>query len=286
MIIRQRLPQYFYLIRFHKPIGTLLLLWPTLWAMWIASQGHPDGKLLAVFILGVFLMRAAGCIMSDIFDRRFDAQVRRTRERPLASGKISMIEAIILLILLAISAFALVYINCNQLTIQFAMIGAALTIFYPLLKRITHLPQLGLGVAFSWGVPMAFAATTESVSCDGFILFLTCVIWPVIYDTFYAMVDREDDSKIGVKSTAILFGRSELLMIASLQLLFLLMLIVVGCIFQLKRIYYQSLLLVLFLFLYQLYLAKDRNQEQCLKAFINNHWVGLIIFMGIYLNYL
>lgn len=285
MLIK-RLPQYFYLMRFHKPIGILLLLWPTLWALTLAGSGHLNSKIVGIFITGVILMRAAGCIMSDTFDRHFDAQVRRTRERPLASGTLNIFEAMILMMLLSSAAFMLVFFNCNQLTIELSFFGAAIAFIYPLLKRVTHLPQVGLGVAYTWGVPMAFAAVKGSVGSNAWFLFLTGAIWPVIFDTFYALVDREDDCKIGVKSTAILFGRHALLMIALLQLLWMMMLIVVGFIFHLNSFYFESLFGVFLLFIYQLYLAKDSDRDQCFKAFLNNNWVGFLIFIGIYASYL
>lgn len=286
MMLIKRLPEYLHLMRFEKPIGILLLLWPTLWALTLAGSGHPDGKIVGVFITGVVLMRAAGCIMSDIFDRRFDAQVRRTRNRPLANGKLNIFEALILLLLLSGAAFLLVCLNCNHLTIQLSFFGAAIVVIYPLLKRVTHLPQVGLGVAYTWGVPMAFAAVNNKVGSSAWFLFLTGAIWPVIFDTFYALVDREDDCKIGVKSTAILFGKNALLLIAFLQLSLLIMLMRVGVIFHLNCIYFASLFGVFLLFIYQLFLAKDGDRDQCFKAFLNNNWIGFLIFVGIYSSYL
>lgn len=277
---------YFYLVlmRLNKPIPILLLLWPTLWALWLASQGSPDFTVFFILVTGTILMRSAGCVINDFADRNLDKYVARTRSRPLTSGQIGSIQALSLFALLLCAAFFLV-LFCNRLAIQLAFIGAALAIFYPFLKRVTHLPQLGLGFAFSWGVPMAFAAQTSQVTPAAWFVFATGVIWPVIYDTFYAMVDREDDIKIGIKSTAIFFGHHETKITALLQLLFLLMLVVTGWLFHLHSFYYLSLVMVSFLFLYQQWLIKERDKQKCIQAFLNNHWVGLIIFTGIYLSY-
>lgn len=284
MLIRERLPQYAYLMRWDKPIGILLLLWPTLWALWLASNGRPDSALLFVFVAGVILMRSAGCVLNDIADRKFDGHVARTRERPLASGKVTVLEALVLAGILCAIAFLLV-LYCNVLTIQLAFVGALLPIAYPLMKRFTHLPQLGLGVAFSWGVPMAFAATTASLSTPAWFLFLTSVVWPVIYDTMYAMVDREDDVKIGIKSTAVLLNTMDRLVIGLLQVLFVVMLIIVGLMFNLRFIYYACLIAVSGFFVYQQWLIKARHPKKCFYAFLNNNLVGFFIFLGILLSY-
>jgi 4-hydroxybenzoate polyprenyltransferase len=282
--MRTTLSSYLLLMRFDKPIGILLLLWPTLWALWLASAGHPDPLILAIFITGVVVMRAAGCIVNDMADRNIDGLVTRTAERPLASKKITIKSALVLFLILILLAFCLVCL-CNWLTIQLAFIGAALAVIYPFLKRVTHLPQFVLGAAFTWGVPMAFAAETNSVGFAGWFLFMTCMLWPVIYDTMYAMVDRDDDIKIGVKSTAILFGSWDKAIIASLQFIFLLLLMLVGKIFQLEIIYYISLIFVAGLFLYQQWLIRDRERSACFRAFLNNNWVGLLLFLGILLSY-
>ncbi|RDI48636.1 4-hydroxybenzoate octaprenyltransferase [Aquicella lusitana] len=284
MQIRERLPQYVYLMRLDKPIGVLLLLWPTLWALWLASHGRLDSQILLIFVTGVVLMRSAGCVVNDFADRHFDGHVKRTRERPLASGRVKPVEALVLAALLALTAFAGVLL-CNALTIKLAFIGAALTIIYPLMKRYTHLPQFGLGLAFSWGVPMAFAAVTGSVGNAAWFLFLTCLIWPVIYDTMYAMVDREDDRKIGVKSTAILFDEMDTFIIGLLQMLFVVLLVIMGLMFRLHFIYYLALAAVGVLFIYQQWLIKSRDPQACFRAFKNNNWVGLLIFLGIFLSY-
>lgn len=277
------LKDFFYLMRLHKPIGTFLLLWPTLWGLWLAGNGHqPNIIILIIFILGVILMRAAGCIINDIADRDFDAHVERTRERPLATGKISTQAALILFIVLLSLAFGLV-LFLNKLTILLAIIGAMLTLIYPFMKRFTHLPQLGLGMAFAWGVPMAFAAETQHVSGAAWIVFLAAVIWPVIYDTMYAMVDRTDDIKIGIRSTAILFGSYDRIIIGLLQIIFLGLLGLVGYLFKLDELYFFSLCCAGLLFIYQQILIKKTDRAAYFKAFLNNNWVGLIIFLGIIL---
>lgn len=279
-----RLSLYAYLMRLDKPIGIFLLLWPTLWALWLASLGHPDDKILFIFIAGVILMRSAGCILNDFADRHIDAYVKRTQNRPLASGKLTSREALILAGLLSLLAFLLV-LNCNFLTIYLACVSASIALIYPFLKRITHLPQLGLSVAFSWGIPMAFAAVTNSLNSDVWFLFFTSALWPIIYDTMYAMVDREDDLKIGVKSTAVLFNAMDKMLIALLQLLFMIMLIVTGIIFHLSPVFYLSIVVVTLLFGYQQWLIKDRDPQKCFHAFLNNNWVGLVIFVGIFLSF-
>lgn len=283
--IRERLLQYIYLMRLNKPIGIMLLLWPTLWALWLASEGTPDKTILLVFVGGVIVMRSLGCILNDYADRHFDGHVERTKNRPLASGKILPAEALLLAALLCVCALSLVLI-CNWLTLMLACIGVILVVVYPLMKRFTHVPQLGLGAAFSWGVPMAFAAQTGMISMSAWFLFLTGVIWPVAYDTIYAMIDRRDDIKIGVKSTAILFDDMDKLIIALLQALFVILLVIVGLMFHLHPVYYVSLMLAAGLFVYQQWLIKNRDSERCYEAFINNNWVGLIIFTGILMSYL
>jgi 4-hydroxybenzoate polyprenyltransferase len=281
----KKIKPYIALVRLNKPIGILLLLWPTLWALWLASAGHPDPMILFVFVTGVIVMRSAGCIANDIADRHFDAHVTRTRERPLASGKISVTSALVLFFILLSVAFGLVLL-CNALTIQLAFIGAGLAIIYPFLKRITHLPQLGLGLAFTWGVPMAFAAETNAIGKEAWFLFLTAMLWPIIYDTMYAMVDRDDDIRIGVKSTAILFGAWDKNIIAALQLIFLSFVLAVGVLFELKSVFYICVFASFLLFIYQQWLIKNNDRDACFRAFLNNNWVGLIIFLGIFLSYL
>lgn len=285
MQIANRLINYAYLTRFDKPIGILLLLWPTLWALWLASQGHPDFLVLTVFVSGVVLMRAAGCAVNDMADKYVDMHVARTRERPVATGKVSRLEAGLLAAILAFVAFLLVLL-CNSLTIKLAFVGAVLAVIYPFMKRVTNLPQAGLAMAFTWGVPMAFAAETGEVPVLAWLLFVTCSLWPIIYDTMYAMVDRADDLKIGVKSTAILFNQYDKLILGLLQASFIVLLVFIGILFKLQSIYYLSIIASTGLFIYQQWLIKDRFPANCFRAFQNNHWVGLIIFMGIMLSYL
>lgn len=284
MQLNERLEQYIYLVRLDKPIGILLLLWPTLWAIWLAGKGHPQVTTVIIFICGVIVTRSLGCIINDYADREFDKYVARTRNRPLASGKLKPVEAMVLAAFLTGIAFVLV-LFCNWLTIELAFAGLAFTIIYPLLKRYTSLPQLGLGVAFSWGVPMAFAAEREMVTTSAWFLFATGIIWPIAYDTIYAMIDRNDDIKIGVKSTAILFDEMDTTIIALLQILFLVLMVIVGLMFHLRSIYYISLIVAGLLFIYQQWLIKNREREYCFLAFQNNNWVGLLIFLGIMLSF-
>lgn len=272
--------QYISLVRLNKPIGILLLLWPTLWALWLAGNGHPDIYVVIIFTLGVILMRSAGCIINDIADRHVDAHVTRTAQRPLATKKISTHAALILFAALCLCAFLLVLL-LNRYTILLAFAGLALAIGYPFLKRVTHLPQLGLGLAFAWGIPMAFAAIQNTIPASAWILFLAAAIWPVIYDTMYAMVDQADDVNIGIKSTAILFGKQTVPILGFLQLVFLALMSWVGILFNLPWPYFLSLFFGLLLFGYQLSLIKDHQREKCFRAFLNNHWVGMVVFVGI-----
>jgi len=272
--------KYFALLRLNKPIGILLLLWPTLWALWLASQGTPSIKILSIFITGVVLLRSAGCIINDIFDRKIDCKVKRTRDRPITSGQISVFTASIIFIILMSMAFILV-LFLNQLTIKLACIGAIFTIIYPLLKRFTNLPQLGLGITFSLGIPMAFSAVTNQLPNNMWWIFVTAFVWTIMYDTLYAMVDREDDLLIGVRSTAILFGKYDRAIIFLLQTIIILLLIKIGLVFKLKYIYFYLLPVTSGLFIYQQWLIRARLPANCFKAFLNNNWVGLILFLGI-----
>lgn len=282
-MFKESLKQYIYLMRFHKPIGIYLLLWPTLWALWLAGEGSPNINIVIIFIVGVVLMRAAGCIINDIADRHFDGHVKRTQERPIAAGKISVKNALILFVILLFCAFLLV-LPLNRLTLLLAFFGAGIAGVYPYMKRFTHLPQLGLGIAFAWGVPMAFAAQSDSIALNAWLVFLAAALWPVIYDTMYAMVDREDDIKIGVKSTAILFGKYDCLVLGILQIVFLVLLIVMGLTFSLNEYYFLSLIAVSMLLLYQQILINKRTRDGYFKAFLNNHWVGFFVFLGILLS--
>lgn len=283
-LFKARLPDFLQLMRFDKPIGTLLLLWPTLWALWLAAGGPPSTKNLIIFVLGVVLMRAAGCVINDFADRKVDGHVERTQHRPIPSGAVSSKEALILFAVLCISAFILVLFT-NALTIKLAFVAVALAACYPFMKRFTHLPQVVLGAAFAWSIPMAFAAETEKLPTTLWALYAAVVLWTVAYDTFYAMVDREDDLKIGVKSTAILFGDMDIVITSSLQILVLVALAMTGANFDRGLWFYLSLLVVGALFLYQQYLIRDRNTEGCFKAFLNNNYVGAIIFIGLAMDY-
>ena len=276
--------QYARLMRFDRPIGMWLLLWPTLWGLWIAGKGHPDSRVFTVFVLGVVIMRSAGCVMNDFADRGFDAGVRRTRDRPLPSGKVSPVEAIVLFVALSLVAIGLV-LTMNRLTQLLAVIGALVTIIYPFSKRYIHIPQLILGVAFGWGVPMAFAAQTGEVPRLAWLLFLAAVIWGVIYDTIYAMVDREDDLRIGIKSTAILFGQADVFIVSLLQLLLLMALLLVGQTAGMGMWYLIGVGFGAVLMLYQHILIRQRDPDQCFRAFLNNNYFGGVIFAGIVLNY-
>jgi len=281
---QQRLPDFWQLMRLDRPIGTLLLLWPTLWALWLACEGLPPIYLLLIFSLGVLLMRAAGCVINDFADRKVDGRVKRTQARPLATGKVSPREAIILFIALCMSAFVLVLFT-NRFTVALSFGAVALAFCYPFMKRYTHLPQIVLGAAFAWAVPMAFAAQGNSVPPQAWLIYTVVVIWTVVYDTFYAMVDRDDDLLIGVKSTAVLFGELDRGITGFLQLLVLLGLFSMADVFELRWPFYISIVLVTGLFAYQQYLIRFRQREACFKAFLNNNWVGLAVFLGIAVNY-
>ena len=275
---------YAQLIRFDKPIGTYLLLWPALWALAIAGEGSPDGWVLFVFICGVFLMRSAGCAINDYADREIDLHVARTRERPLASGKITPREALGVFAVLALLAFALV-LSLNSLTIWLSFGGIVLAASYPFMKRYHYLPQVHMGAAFGWSVPMAYAAQTGSLPKMAWLLYVATVVWAVGYDTIYSMVDRDDDLKIGVKSTAILFGEFECVAVGLFQGLFLLAMLLVGIDLDFSAIYFVALLLASLLLIFQQFLINDRVPEHCFIAFLNNHWVGAIIFFGIMGHY-
>jgi 4-hydroxybenzoate polyprenyltransferase len=279
-----RLRAYGRLIRLDRPIGTLLLLWPTLWALWIASSGRPDPEVFVVFVAGVFLMRSAGCAINDFADRDFDPHVERTRSRPLASGVIAPVEALLVAASLALAAFLLV-LRLNALTIGLSLIGGFMAASYPFLKRFTSLPQFYLGAAFGWAVPMAFAAQTNTVPATAWLLFVAVILWAVAYDTMYAMVDREDDLRIGVRSTAILFGRADRLAVAVAQAGTLLALLQVGRIEQLGGWYQGALLVAASMSIWQQILIRDRQPERCFRAFLNNNALGMTVFIGVLLDY-
>jgi 4-hydroxybenzoate polyprenyltransferase len=276
---------YSHLMRIDKPIGTLLLLWPTLWALWLAGQGVPSLPVLLVFVLGVFLMRAAGCVVNDYADRAFDGHVKRTAGRPLPSGRVSEKEAKILFVALVLISFALV-LTLNAMTIWLSLAALALAWVYPFMKRVTNLPQVVLGAAFGWSIPMAYAAVSESLPLSCWLLFLANICWTVAYDTLYAMVDRDDDVKIGIKSTAVLFGRHDKLIVGLLQFATLLLMLWVGYLIQLGGAYYWSLLLAGALFIHQQKQIASRDRDACFTAFLNNNYVGLVLFIGIALSYL
>ncbi|WP_174580916.1 4-hydroxybenzoate octaprenyltransferase [Pantoea latae] len=274
---------YSRLMRIDKPIGTLLLLWPTLWALWLSGMGVPPLSVLVVFVLGVFVMRAAGCVINDFADRKVDGFVKRTAGRPLPSGAVSEKEAKILFVLLGLVAFALV-LTMNLMTILLSVGGLALAWCYPFMKRYTHLPQVVLGAAFGWAIPMAWAAVSESLPLECWLVFLANICWTVAYDTQYAMVDRDDDINIGVKSTAILFGRYDKLIIGLLQLATLGLLALVGVLMQLNALFFWSLLGAAVLFIYQQKLIVRRERDACFQGFLNNNYVGLVVFIGVVLN--
>ncbi|MCG9642226.1 4-hydroxybenzoate octaprenyltransferase [Vibrio sp. Isolate34] len=275
---------YWQLTRMNRPIGTLLLLWPTLWSLIIAAQGMPDLDVLVVFVLGVVLMRSAGCVINDFADRKVDGHVKRTKQRPLPSGLVSSKEAIILFLVLAVVSFLLV-LTMNPLTIKLSFIGVGLAFIYPFMKRFTHLPQLFLGLAFSWAIPMAWAAQTNELPSIVWFIFVINALWTIAYDTQYAMVDRDDDLKIGIKSTAILFGRFDKLIAGSLQLVTLAMLIALGMHYHLGDTFYWSLLVAGSLFVYQQHLMRHRDRDLCFQAFLNNNYVGMAVTVGLFITF-
>lgn len=283
-LVRQ-IRNYGKLMRVDKPIGIWLLLWPTLWALWLAGEGAPDQGLFVIFVLGVIIMRSAGCVLNDYADRKIDPYVERTRTRPIASGAVAPLEALTLFFALGLIAIGLASM-LNTPARLLAIVGAALTVAYPFVKRFVSIPQFVLGAAFGWAVPMAFAAQTGTTPELAWLLFGTAMIWAVIYDTFYAMVDRADDVKIGVKSTAILFGEADLFVIGGLQVLMLVALILIGVRATLGFWYYLSVLAAAGLMGWHQWLARDRQPAGCFAAFQRNHLIGMVIFIGIVLHYI
>lgn len=276
--------QYARLMRLDRPIGIWLLMWPTLWGLWIAGQGHPDPRIFLIFVIGVIIMRSAGCVINDFIDRKIDRNVSRTQERPLANGTVAPAEAVVLFVALALIALALV-LTLDRLTQTLAAVAAVLTILYPFMKRLIAAPQLILGTAFGWSVPMAFAAQTGEIPRLAWLIFLAVVVWAVIYDTMYAMVDRDDDLKIGIKSTAILFSGTDVFIITLLQVILMLAFWLIGAAANLGIWYVGGTLIAAALFAYQYTLIRQREPEACFRAFLNNHYVGAAIFIGILLDY-
>lgn len=274
---------YIRLMRLNKPIGTYLLLWPTYWALFLSAEGWPDIDLLVIFTLGVLVMRSAGCVINDYADRNIDQNIARTKDRPLITGEVSPKAALRLFVFLLIIAFGLVLLT-NALTIQLSLIALALATLYPFTKRWTHLPQVVLGLAFGMSVPMAFSAQTGSIPVSAGWIFLATIVWTLIYDTFYAMADRDEDIKIGVKSTAILFEKYDQIFITFLQILLIIVFVVIGNLFDLGSIYYFSLVIILIFMIYHQFLMKKRQKELFFKAFLNNNFIGMTAFIGIFLS--
>ena len=283
--IMDRIKQYWLLARFDRPIGILILLWPALWALWVASDGRPELLVLTVICLGVVLMRAAGCVINDYADRDFDPHVERTRQRPIVAGKVTPKEALLVFIVLCLCAFGLVLL-LNIYTIMLSFIAAFLAASYPFMKRYTQLPQAYLGIAFGWAVPMSFSAQINSIPAVAWVMYLAVVMWALVYDTMYAMVDKDDDLKIGIKSTAILFGDYDRHIMAILQLIIIGLLITAGQMKQLSWPYYGGVLVAAGFSVYQQKLIYHREKAQCFKAFLNNNWFGVAVFVGLVIDYL
>ncbi len=282
--VQSRLTDYARLLRIDRPIGSLLLLWPTYWALWLAGGGSPGIGNIIIFTLGVFFMRAAGCAINDFADRDWDKHVKRTKDRPLTAGRIQAWEAVALFAGLCLISFLMVILFTNTLTLYLSFGGVILAFIYPFMKRYTHLPQLFLGAAFSWAIPMAWAAEANELSQLTWLLFTANVLWTVAYDTLYAMVDRDDDLKVGIKSTAILFGDADRAIIGVLQAMVILILVMVGHRAELGVFYYLGVAVMAGLFGYHQYLARDRAREGCFKAFLNNNWAGFAVFAGLVID--
>lgn len=270
-------------MRIDRPIGTLLLLWPTLWALWLAGAGHPDGQLVVIFGLGVFLMRSAGCVINDYADRNIDGFVERTKARPLVAGEVTATEALLLFAVLVIASFVLVLMT-NRLTVELSFVAVGLASLYPFMKRFTHWPQVFLGAAFGWAIPMAFAAQSGDVPAASWLLFLANICWVVVYDTIYAMVDRDDDLKIGVKSTAVLFASLDRHMIGLFQLLFVLLMVAAGFLFAAGLFFYVGVLVAALFALYHQHLIFERQRDRCFRAFLHNNYIGAVVFAGIMID--
>lgn len=281
--LRQQFPHYLKLIRFNRPIGTYLLLWPTLWALWMAADGVPNTKVLIIFILGTFLMRSAGCAINDYADRDIDGSVDRTENRPLATGAITAKEALAVFAVLAFLAFILV-LQLNTLTIQLSIVALILAATYPFMKRVHMLPQVHLGVAFACAIPMAYTALNNSLpDLNNWLVFFTAIIWTTAYDTMYGMADREDDLKLGLKSTAILFGDYDKIAVGLMQLIVVLLLALIGYLEGLGGFYFLAVSIASGFFVYQQYLIRNRDRQLCFQAFLNNNWFGMVVFIGLLL---
>ncbi|MGY8874118.1 MAG: 4-hydroxybenzoate octaprenyltransferase [Gammaproteobacteria bacterium] len=274
---------YIRLMRLDKPIGSLLLLWPTYWALFLSADGWPDLDILVIFTLGVFIMRSAGCVINDFADRKIDKHIIRTQGRPLATGEISSNSALVLFGLLLLIALGLV-LQTNILTIKLSLIALMLATLYPFTKRWTNLPQLVLGAAFGMSVPMAFSAQTGVIPLTAWLVFIATLVWTLIYDTFYAMADRDEDLKVGVKSTAILFAKYDQIIITLLQILLIIVFVLIGNTFDLGLIYDFSLVVILFFMIYHQFLLKKRQKEEYFKAFLSNNFIGMAVFLGIFLS--
>lgn len=284
-LLKQRLGAYARLMRLHRPIGIYLLLWPAMWALWMASDGRPDPLVLGVFVAGVVLMRSAGCVINDYADRDFDPHVSRTRDRPIATGEVAPAEALKLFAVLVLLSFLLVLLM-NRLTLYLSFGALALAMLYPFMKRYTYLPQVVLGAAFSWAIPMVYAAQTGTVPREAWLLYVIAVVWTTAYDTMYGMVDREDDLKIGIKSTAILFGDADRLIIGIMQAIVILGLFLLGNQISLGAFYYMGVTVAAGLSVYQQVLIRERQPQACFQAFLNNHWLGMVVFIGIVVDFL
>jgi len=282
--LMHHLQRYARLTRLDRPVGIWLLLWPTLWALWIAGDGRPLEPVFVALVIGTVVVRSAGCVINDFADRNFDGFVKRTAGRPIVTGEVAPAEALLLFVGLMFIALG-VALTLNTLTILFACFGAAVTIFYPFTKRFFAAPQFVLGIAFAWGVPKAFAAQTQSVPRVGWLLFIAAIVWGVVYDTQYAMADRDDDLKVGIRSTAIMVGEMDRAFIGALQVLLIVTLIIVGVRVELGAWYYTGLVIASLFAAWQQYLIRDRDRDRCLRAFLNNAWFGAAVFAGILLDY-
>ncbi len=282
--LRQHLARYAVLVRLNRPIGIFLLMWPALWALWLAGAGQPPWFIVMVFVLGVVLMRSAGCAINDFADRKVDGHVTRTQQRPLATGVVTPTEAVAVFLTLSVTAFGLVLL-LNWQTVALSVVALALTFIYPFMKRFTHVPQLFLGAAFGWAIPMAFMAVTTAVPLEAWLLFATTLLWALIYDTQYAMVDREDDVQVGIKSTAILFGAWDRVVIGVLQVIFLSAVLALGLAAGRGFWFELGVLIAAGCAVYQQWLIHERQPARCFQAFLNNNYVGMVIFLGLVLDY-